>query len=680
MESKLLKINGKNTIVVDGKPITNLSFKSFRPSKNNISDFYKAGIKVNNMIVSSIVSALAVPYSLHGETWFGEGIYDFAAFDKQMELFRENAPDTYMMVHLHVDSRKWWHEQNPGRPESFYKLSQIAPDEKWRRDTADYIKAFIKYAEDKYNDIIIGYFLLGGHTTEWFSSFDFEESHPIKLADYRRYMNDETVEIPTKDRLERPRREMFLDPVADKDVIDYRKYHHRLIADTVNYFGAAAQEVLCHKKLLGCYWGYVMELIGARVWNWGHLEGDRVYRSGIYDFYATPSSYAFRDHDESSAYMIPSDSVELNGQTYIISFDHLTHVFPTLINNERRLCSKEDFQITYDVFSRIRRDLLKNAKETRDVLRREMMQTIAKRGGEWWFDMMEGWFYDDETMADIANNVEIYKKYEHLDSSSISEVAQFVSSESLYYINKESYINSEHITFQRGAFSKLGAPYDCYSFNDIDRIDLSKYKLLVFSDAFMMTDEQREYIKSKVKGDGRSLLFVGPADYVNDSGFSIERTCDMVEMKLEAETGEKTIIAYGDDYGHAVSPNTLFKVVDDSCEAIGRFENGSVALAKVKKEDYTVYFSSLGNISTHVLREIAREAGVHIYTENDAAVFINKSFTGVYNACSDETVLDIGCNGRFTEIFSGKEYTAIDGKITLITKDDPAHMLIKSHG
>ncbi len=679
MVTKIEKINGKNTIVVDTKPISCLSFKSFRPSKNNISDFYKAGVKVNNMIVSSIVSALAVPYSLHGETWFGEGIYDFAAFDKQMELFRENAPDTYMMVHLHVDSRKWWHEQNPGRPESFYKLSQIAPDEKWRRDTADYIKAFIKYAESKYNDIIIGYFLLGGHTTEWFSTLDLEESHPIKLADYRRYMNDETVEIPTKDRLERPRREMFLDPIRDKDVIDYRKYHHRLIADTVNYFGAAAQEELKHKKLLGCYWGYVMELIGARVWNWGHLEGDRVYRSGIYDFYATPSSYAFRDHDKTSAYMIPSDTVELNGQTYIISFDHLTHVFPSLIDHERRLCPKEDFQITYDVFSRIRRDLLKNAKETRDVLRREMMQTIAKRAGEWWFDMMEGWFYDDETMQDIAHNISVYNKYFELDSSSVSEVAQFVSSDSLYYINKDSYINSEHITFQRGAFSKLGAPYDCYSLNDIDRIDLSQYKLLVFSDAFMLTDEQREYVKKKVKAAGRSLLFVGPVDYVNDEGFSKQRTCDMVEMNLEAETGERTITAYGDDYGHAVSPDTLFKVVDDKCEVIGRFENGSVALAKVKRDDYTVYFSSLGNISTKVLREIAREAGVHIYTENDAAVFVNKSFIGVYNACADSTEVNIGRDGLYTEIFSGEQYHTKNGKIILDTKNEPAQMLVEAN-
>ena len=66
----------------------------------------------------------------------------------------------------------------------------------------------------------------------------------------------------------------------------------------------------------------------------------------------------------------------------------------------------------------------------------------------------------------------------------------------------------------------------------------------------MLTDEQREYIKKKVKAAGRSLLFVGPVDYVNDEGFSKERTCDMVEMTLEAETGERTITAYGDDYGH----------------------------------------------------------------------------------------------------------------------------------
>ena len=62
-----------------------------------------------------------------------------------------------------------------------------------------YIRAFIQYAESKYGDKIIGYWLLGGNTTEWFSRLDNEESHPVKLDAFRKYMGDEKIEIPSEE-------------------------------------------------------------------------------------------------------------------------------------------------------------------------------------------------------------------------------------------------------------------------------------------------------------------------------------------------------------------------------------------------------------------------------------------------------------------------------------------------
>ena len=156
METKIVKTGGVNHICVDGKVVDAVAFKSFRPTLNNVGDFYKAGVRMFHCFVSGLRSGIQMPYSAYGEVWFGPGDYRFENFDRQMEMFAQAAPDAYIFINLHVDTRQWWLDQNPGNVDSFKNLGQIAGNEKWLRDTDDFIKAFIAYAESKYHDKIIG--------------------------------------------------------------------------------------------------------------------------------------------------------------------------------------------------------------------------------------------------------------------------------------------------------------------------------------------------------------------------------------------------------------------------------------------------------------------------------------------------------------------------------------------
>jgi len=136
VETRIVKENGVNQLFVDGKILDSVAFKSFRPTLNNVGDFYKAGVRIFHLYCSGLPSGLKMPYSLYGETWFGDGDYRFENLDRQMEMFLTAAPDAYFFINLHVDVRPWWLEQNPGNVNSFTHLSQIAGNEKWRRDTA----------------------------------------------------------------------------------------------------------------------------------------------------------------------------------------------------------------------------------------------------------------------------------------------------------------------------------------------------------------------------------------------------------------------------------------------------------------------------------------------------------------------------------------------------------------
>ena len=130
-------------------------------------------------------------------------------------------------------------------------------------------------------------------------------------------------------------------------------------------------------------------------------------------------------------------------------------------------------------------------------------------------------------------------------------------------------------------------------------------------------------------------------------------------------------------FGYDEAKNPTLYVDDNSAKILGRYsESRKCAVAKKSFDDYTIYFSGLGNLSHTVLREIAREAGVHIYTENGVACYVNSLVAGVYNTKSEETTITLPFDGEFTEIFSGIRYKTENRKITLPTGENPAQMLI----
>ncbi len=678
MRTQIIKKNGTPYITVNGEIIDTLAFKSFRPTANNVSDFYKAGVRIFHVFVSGLISALSVPYSQYGETWFGDGDYRFESLDRQIKLFADNAPDAYVFINVHLDSRQWWLDQNPGRANSFTHLSQVAADEKWRKDTAEYLKALIRHVEEYHDDRVLGYFLLGGFTTEWFSEKDYEASHPIKLEAYRKYRNDPETVIPDLEMLEQPGEKVFLDPVRDGKLIDYRRFHSDLIADTVLYFCHAAQEELQHKKLVGVFFGYIMELKGKSMWNRGHLANDKVYRNPDVDLIATPSSYQFRGYDDASALMVLSDSLELNGKMYFDSFDHMTCTVPHLKDNPRRISGENDAAEAMGRLSIYRKDLLDTREKTIHGIRREFMQRMARRCGMWWFDMLEGWYYDDTLMEEVKRIAASSAKLLGKPRRSASQIAVFVSCESLYYVNKMSNLNTELICNQRNELARMGAPYDLYSLNDIDRVDPEQYKLYVFLDALYLTEEQRAYINKTLKSSGKSLLFIGACDYAGDDDLSLERVSKMAEMKIGIlDNDEIAVNAMKSSYGYEESKAPTMYVQDEEAEKLGTFAiSGQCALAKKSLPECTVYYSALGNLSSNVLREIARESGVHIYAEDGVATYVNSGFVGVYNTKDAVTVVTLPKDCTCSELFSGKTYTTYNRQIQLPTGESPAQMLV----
>ena len=113
---RLIRRRGLPFVEIGGEVVAPAAFRSYRPKPDNISLSRRCGLRLYQFIVSGLPCTNRSPYSLFGEVWTGEDQYDFAAFDRQYEMFRRFAPDGYYNIMIQLDTRPWWKDAHPDLP------------------------------------------------------------------------------------------------------------------------------------------------------------------------------------------------------------------------------------------------------------------------------------------------------------------------------------------------------------------------------------------------------------------------------------------------------------------------------------------------------------------------------------------------------------------------------------
>lgn len=667
MNVKLEKCGGAVKINIDGRIIEPLSFKSFRPTARNISDFYKAGVRVFDILTSGIICKLGVPYSLYGESWIDDNTYDFEPIDRQIELFMENAPEAYFALMIQIDTREWYCEKH-GVPYTFTHLSQEVCDREWREASKEYLRQVVRHTEEKYGDRFYGYFILGGQTTEWFSAEDDEETYPTKLEAYKKYMNDENAVIPSKAERDVSSERVYLDPEKEKNLISYRKFHSEIIADAIVEYAHTVKEETNYKKLCGVYYGYLFELDNKRLWDAGTMSYEKVFDCPDIDMISSPSSYGHRAYDSVSAVMVTSDTLDVRDKLYFLEFDHITHLAPKVIP---AMSGRETIPIPgHD-------SKFKSESETIDVMRRDFMLCCARRLALWWFDMFEGWFYSDNMMSEIKRFIEIAKEITSRNNTvSNSEICVIAEGgESLCCVNKLSGVNTVLFGRQRDGLGRMGAPYDIYSVCDLEKIKYDGYKLVIFLDRYKMSEEQRSFIEEKVKTSGRTVMFFGFAGGIDDDGLNAAAASEAIGMNVKLDVGENKAEAYGHTCGNGKRQTRVY-CDDAEATVLGRFSDGKTSLAMKENNGCKCVFSSIGALDGDVFRKIAEIAGVHIYTDK-CPVYVNSDIIGLYMNSGEDVTVSLCEDGTYFDAFTGNEYVSENKKIEVKHGGYRSVMLLK---
>ena len=472
------------------------AYRSFWKEFDAMKRFARIGVKQFVVFAGNSTNSLGEPYCQYDPVWKWYDTYDFTPFDEQVNDVLRICPDAEILCMIDLNSPLWLARQL--QVDSYSAVTLAECSSRWKKNTGNYVRAFVDYAERKFGSRIVSYIMMGGKTDEWMDHSGGVESESKRLA-YRDWCGKqglpEPEDIPGFGKRNHTSHEQdglkMRDPVTDHEAIQYWRFHSEINADSILEFAGMVRSQVSRPVELGVFYGYILQLEYSTV-SLAHLAYEKVESSPDIDFVISPGDYKDRPIGGGSGFMTPNGTVKLHGKDCLYEIDHRT--------------TSANMQLTpYVALSWM--DRWKDLDEDRAGLRREFCRTLFHGSHLWWFDMWGKFYEAQENIDVIAKCREIWEKYADRSFAPEAEVALVVDPESALFIGPNAY-DRPLMTPVLKALNRLGTPYEVYSLNDLPNIP-RRIKFAVFTGVVKLDDRNRAELE--LFSAGRQFFWNGPA-------------------------------------------------------------------------------------------------------------------------------------------------------------------------
>ncbi|MBI5683776.1 MAG: hypothetical protein HZC54_01720 [Verrucomicrobia bacterium] len=375
-------------------------------------------------------------------------------------------------------------------------------------------------------------------------------------------------------------------------------------------------------------------------------------QSAYIDFMSTPWHYESRNLGETLAFRGPADSMRLRNKCFWIECDTRTSAV-----KDRRVDSART-ERTYGAPLDAEGDV--------NVLRRDFARLATASEYGYWFEIAFPWFTKDEHHKTIKEIGRLSRLAMKLDRRRNAEIAVIFDWDSIYHA-------SEHVNFvalcrqMLQEFAYIGADYDVYMMEDIGREEVDRHKLFIFPNAFCLNNAKREKVRRHLQRDGKVLLWSYGAGLINpdaETKLAIEHASSLTGMRLgcieKRLSPLMTIVnnppsarfPVGFQFGAQPRPVITgpgyatpekpfipksiqvfpqFFVEDSGASVIATYnDTDKIGCALKRLPRWTSVYSGTHLMSSRLLREVARLAGVHIYCDEDEIVWHNRNLLALH--------------------------------------------------
>ncbi len=598
-----------------------------------------------------------------GNWWYGDDRYDFSIVDRNLDLlFRQN-PNAKILLALPASPPAWWGYQYPeeqccdstGRIRHDYYASHSYSSQKWLADLEKAWTAFFEHIRTTpYYNRIIGYVpisgrygecLRAGYNSQLYGKEMVDYSKPELLA-FRNWLKQrygtiakmrqayrdgkvpdrfDDIALPTPAEHTRPDSCYFPDPVTDRAVIDYRIFVNDQSATAVCAFTATLRKLAGPDKIIGLYYGYVLEdaLGHGRAWasDSGHMAPGKVLNDAPIDFLAGPVGYHQRELGSVGPCMGAAASVELHNKLWLDEADIRTSL------NGR----KAEYSGAADL------------AESLAVLWRTFGNTLVNRAGLWWFPIAGGQSYSDPAIwRDFGKMYQEMRKTAEMrpGRDRRRSMALIVDPMSIHFRRYSLYdpLLGNLLTSSRDVFAKAGVESDYYLIDDIERIP-DDYPVYIFLNSFYLNDAQRAVIARRFKKDHKLLVWtygagyfrnaapgdrlsVSPANIADLTGIKVEWLTRLAELKAAPAAGGPIAVPALSIKGKY---NPAFFITDSEAQILAAFTGdpqleGKGAVAFKTMNSWRSVYLGVPEFNVDLVRGLAQLGGAHVWTDADNVV------------------------------------------------------------
>ena len=544
----------------------------------------------------------------------------------------------------------------------------------WRREAGEAVAALVRHFETgPHADRIWGWHWCDGLFQEWFhwSEYAFgtlADYSPAAQGDFRAwlrrtYNNDphrlsrawgrqvdfDSASIPAPQARERPAHGEFYDPVRDRPTIDYMQCQSDATVDSIIAISQAAKDAMPHAKINCIFYGYQFSDMPRPQLN-AHYSLARLLASPAVDAIASPHAYCNRGEGGYHSPQAVADSIRRAGKLHFDENDCKTVWTPPSVTWKTYISQPT------------------TVAGTIEMLKKDAAYQLASATAQWWMDLTNnGWFDAPQAIDTVRRLASIEDHLQQMDRTSFGQVALVVSQRSMMFqAPREGLHNATLLMFRNWHLSRMGAPFEQLLIDDLARPDLPAYKLYIMANLFHVSADQRQLLDRVVKRNGATVLWVYAPGYLDDESASLENMSALTGIRMgmadvEAElnvaltdsrhpitSGLPASFAYGtgidrEQYTRPPRieylPHTLvrpaFYADDPDATVLGLAQSTNRPGLVIKDMiSWRSLYTAAPLLSWQLLRNIARDAGVHIYDDQGDMIWANDRFLAI-NAQSD---------------------------------------------
>ncbi|HET6881255.1 MAG TPA: hypothetical protein VFI31_13930, partial [Pirellulales bacterium] len=662
---------------------------------------------------------------VHGIGWPGEQEAVFDHLDTCMARSLRDAPDALVVLRLYVCNpphfaRDWPDEImrfNDGESQHFTKwfgMEGVPEPERgyssfaslvWRENAAKALENYVAHVlNSAYAPHVIGYFLGGGGTEEWYYYENYDERRfaidysPAMLSAFRRHLlakygqvtrlreawNDlrvdfDTAAPPDIESRFTPGSGVFWDPATQQRVRDYFYVHNKVMEDALLYLAAAVKRACGRQQIVGTFYGSLQN-------HWlvkgGQATFKELLRSPDIDFLASPPQYHRRGPGEHGCIRFLNASIKRHGKLWVNESD-----IRTVLSQA-------------DPANPMRDGRALNMADSLACLEREFTHLVCEGASGWWLQPRSNDYRDDRILDSFGRMQHCGQAAVEFDRTSETDIAAVVDQESLLTGPAFAFDTSVHLVspslldgFRVDETCRLGTPVDYYELGDVLSAGVRQYKLYLMLNCFSLTDEERSGIDRLRQGGATTVWMYAPGLFRPGAKpeLSLDHTRDLLGFVLASQRGEKLDVRMrladgGPEYFPDFDPQRTFggferarwtkdgrtgEIVREmpgrtrlrerfygagGGEVLARFEEGdqpSMVLHRQGKST-DVWIGSV-MAPAALLRALARRAGCHLYCDEDEIIYANRSFLAIHTATSGRRTFKLRRPTDVTEVLSGDE-------------------------